>query len=120
MPASQSHSKGDRSPSGVVFRHAMWSLKSPLPKSESLERHLEWLLDQLEPKSAEIKLISQIYKVDLFCGFCSANGQGGFVLDGALLTRLAKLGVPVGLDLFPPGLGEDGEQDDEVVPSQPN
>ena len=96
----------------------MWSLKSPLHKSETLDKHLEWLLDRLEPKADEIRSMSCAYKLDFFCGFCSANGQGGFVLDGALLARLARLGVPLGLDLYPPSPAE--EQGGEVVPVLPN
>jgi Domain of unknown function (DUF4279) len=118
VPATQAHLKGQRSRSGVVFRQSMWSLKSPLPKSETLDRHLEWLLDRLEPKAEEIRSMSRAYKLDFFCGFCSAHGQGGFVLDGVLLARLARLGVPLGLDLYPPGPAE--EQDDEVVAIRPN
>ena len=111
IKASQSHLKGEKGePSrfNVVFRESLWSLKSPLDKSESLDKHLEWLLDRLEPKTAEVQHLARLHRLDFFCGFASPNGQGGFILDGALLARLAKLGVPVGLDLYPPPpLGED-------------
>jgi len=111
IAATKSHLKGQRSRSGVVFRQSMWSLKSPLPKLDGLDKHLEWLLDRLEPKADEIRSMSRTYKLDLFCGFCSANGQGGFVLDGALLARLAGLGVPLGLDLYPPGPAEEHDEE---------
>src|SRR5258706_15648258 len=68
MAPTQSHLKGRRSRSGVVFRQSMWSLKSPLHKSETLDKHLEWLLDRLEPKADEIRSMSCAHKLDFFCG----------------------------------------------------
>jgi hypothetical protein len=65
--------------------------------------HLNWLLDVLEPKSSLIKTLSKDYQVDLFCGFSSASGQGGFKLDATMLRRLGDLGIPLVLDLYPPG-----------------
>jgi len=37
-----------------------------------------------------------------WCGFSSGNGQGGFSISPGLLQRLARLGVEVVLDLYPP------------------
>jgi uncharacterized protein DUF4279 len=50
IKATQSHLAGQRSRSNVVYRESLWSLKSPLDKAESLDKHLEWLLDRLDPK----------------------------------------------------------------------
>lgn len=102
IKATQSHLAGQRSRSNVVYRESLWSLKSPLNKAESLDKHLGWLLDRLESKVEEVRSFSRLYKLDFFCGFGSQNGQGGFTLDGAMLSRLAKFGVPLGLDLYPP------------------
>jgi hypothetical protein len=44
----------------------------------------------------------------LFCGFSSGNGQGGFTLDSDTLTRIAKLGIPLIVDLYPPAIVKDG------------
>jgi hypothetical protein len=93
--------KGQRSRSNVVYREALWSLKSPLKKSDNLDKHLGWLLDRLEPKALEVRSLSRLHRVALFCGFASVDGQGGFVLNGVMLARLAEFGVPLGLDLYP-------------------
>jgi hypothetical protein len=60
------------------------------------------LLDLFEPKAQLINLIGQDYSVDFFCGFSSENGQGGAEFDRGLLGRLAHLGIPLILDLYPP------------------
>lgn len=39
---------------------------------------------------------------ELFLGFSSGNGQGGFTLPASLLTRIAALGLDLTLDLYPP------------------
>jgi hypothetical protein len=67
-----------------------------------MEEHLKWLLNLLEPKAGIIKGIADRFCVDLFCGFSSENGQGGFRLDARLLQRIASLGIAFSLDLYPP------------------
>jgi len=97
----------------ALRRTSFWILMAPLADSLPLSEHLKWLLDVLEPKHDSIKSIAQQHKADLFCGFSSANGQGGFTLDPGLLTRLATLGIPVELDLHPPDASL------EIDPEQP-
>ena len=55
MKATHAHLKGQRSRSNVVYRESLWSLNSPLSKSESLDKHLAWLLNKLEPKVEELR-----------------------------------------------------------------
>lgn len=109
IKATSSHLKGQPSRSNVVYRESLWSLKSPLNKGESLDKHLGWLLDTLEPRVEEVRSLSRLHRLDFFCGFGSENGQGGFTLDGPMLSRLAKFGVPLGLDLYPPLPSEENE-----------
>jgi len=82
---------------------SVWILESPLDKQVPLEEHLKWLLDALEPKIEIICRIAKQYETDFFCGFSSDNGQGGCTFSVVLLERLARLGVPLVLDLYPPG-----------------
>ena len=110
VKASRSHLAGQRSRSKVVYRESLWSLKSPLNKVDSLDKHLGWLLDRLEPKVEEVRALSRLHRLDFFCGFGSVNGQGGFVLDGATLARIAKFGISLGIDLYPPLPMEEDEE----------
>jgi len=104
LEASLSGVKGELVRSGfpAVRRTSVWVLRCPLDKSAPMEEHLKWLLNLLEPKAGIIKGIADHFCVDLFCGFSSENGQGGFSLDARLLQRIASLGIAVSLDLYPP------------------
>ena len=82
---------------------SVWILQSPLDKRIPLEDHLNWLLDALEAKRDIVCRISKQYETDFFCGFSSENGQGGCTFSAVLLERLSNLGVPLVLDLYPPG-----------------
>jgi hypothetical protein len=88
--------------SRYVNRTSIWILKCPLKDLLPMEDHLNWLLDRLEPKLDVIHSLAEEFSVDFFCGYSSGNGQGGFALDSAMLVRLAKLGVRLELDLYPP------------------
>jgi len=112
LKATRTHLKGQpRSPvQKTVWRETLWSLRSPLSPDRSVGDHLTWLLDRLEPKLDAIRALSADHRVDLFCGFSSGSGQGGFTLDPIILVRLANLGVPLVLDLYPPGLEIDGTE----------
>ena len=87
----------------AVWPASMWSLESPLSDSLALTDHLRFLLDLLEPKKGVLKQLSMDCDIDVFCGFSSGSGQGGFILDSATLSRLGALGLPLVLDLYPPG-----------------
>jgi len=86
---------------------SLWYLESPLRDELDMVKHLQWLLDSLEPKREILGLLSKKFRVDVFCGFFFFFGQGGFVLDAAILERLAGLRVPLVLDLYPPTAGKD-------------
>jgi hypothetical protein len=104
LHATRTHRKGDRrgDRNDAVWRESLWSLESPQGKDRDLPEHLDWLLDALEPKLDVLRSFSVKYRVDLFCGFSSGTGQGGFALDHDRLSRIAKLGVPIVFDLYPP------------------
>ena len=114
IKATLSHLAGTRSRSNVACRESLWSLKSPLNRAESLDKHLAWLLDRLEPKVQEVRSLSRLHRLDFFCGFGSVNGQGGFILEGEMLARIASFGISLGIDLYPP-LPMDENEDDRPL-----
>ena len=77
-------------------------IKSSLPTSEPLQRHLESLCDLIEPLGPKLAAIADRCECDIFCGFSSGNGQGGFSLSPQLLNRLAALKIKLVVDLYPP------------------
>ena len=105
LPPSRFHNIGDpvssRS-STPVHNRDYYSIQSKSLESESMEQHIEEILSLLEPRMDAIRRLSSEANLCLFCGFSSGNGQGGFGLSPELLSRLARLGLEVVLDLYPP------------------
>ena len=79
-----------------------YCVTSAFPTSESMEKHLEFIINTFESKKAGLQELLKSSEVGICCGFSSGNGQGGFVLSPELLLRIANIGVPLSLDLYPP------------------
>jgi hypothetical protein len=101
---TRKHEKGEiRNPGHPgAWEESFWTLESSLNDESTFPEHAASLLSTLEPRIEAIRLLSKKCRIDLFCGFSSRSGQGGFVLDVPLLNRLCKFGVPLVLDLYPP------------------
>jgi len=98
------HRKGEpvsKRSTAVLKQHWLF-IESGLPTSEPLERHLTSLCDRLEPVASKLAAITDRCHYDIFCGFSSGNGQGGFTLSPGLLSRLAALAIELVVDLYPP------------------
>jgi hypothetical protein len=106
LQATNSGLKGERQskyPRARQLRTSIWILDCPLDEHLALQDHHKWLLDALEPKLDVVRGIAKRYDARLICGYSSEHGQGGCTFDVALLERLAKLGIPLVLNLYPPG-----------------
>lgn len=69
--------------------------------SRDTRRHIDWILDQLEPCSAAFEnLISRGASVDIFSYWSSARGQGGPVLSPPQLARLARFRLECSYDIY--------------------
>jgi hypothetical protein len=104
--ATNSGLKGERQskyPRARPLRTSIWILNCPLEDHLPLQDHLEWLLDALEPKLDIVRGIAKQYDAKLNCGYSSEHGQGGCTFEAALLERIARLEVPLALNLYPPG-----------------
>ena len=110
IEASYVHLKGQRhGRNGPAWRESAWLLQSPLGKEHGLDEHIKWLLERIEDKVDVVRKLCGEYRIDVFCGFSSGCGQGGFTLDSKTLERIAKLGVSLALDLYPPFPSEENE-----------
>lgn len=75
----------------AVWPSSLWLLNSPLSEQSDMTDHIRYFVDLLEPRARVLDDLARDCKVDLFCGYSSENGQGGFVLDPSILSRLASL-----------------------------
>lgn len=91
-----------------------WFLKSPLPVTALLSGMIEGLLDQLEPHHDALQeFLARGYYCSFFCGYFPGRPMGDLVqFSPELLGRIAVLGVPLELDMFPAD-----EDDNEQQPS---
>lgn len=90
---------------GVRPQHGFF-VKSGVSADEPLEEHLIALLALIEGVGDRLQSLRSQVDADIFCGFSSGNGQGGFTLSPPTLRRLADLELDLILDLYPPP-GED-------------
>jgi hypothetical protein len=107
LEPSGAHRNGDlmypRNPtSDLRQRSGLWSLCTKgRVDSHDVRRHVDWLLDRLDPKAAVLaRLGREGCAMDIFCYWCSAAGQGGPMLDPGQMGRLARLGLPILFDVY--------------------
>lgn len=69
--------------------------------SLDLRRHLDWLLDKIEPRAAELRDLQHLANVQmsLDCIWWSAHGQGGPTLWPEHMRRIAALDLECGFDI---------------------
>jgi Domain of unknown function (DUF4279) len=88
-----------RRPTGV------WSITSEeRVESTSIERHLVYLLDRIEPMAQAIADVVEPKSLatDFFCYWRSATGHGGPEVSAATLGRISRLNALLGFDMYGP------------------
>jgi hypothetical protein len=79
-----------------------WSLSSEGRSSSlDLRRHLDWLLDKLEPGASQLRELQYVPGVTMYvtCTWWSAHAQGGPTLWPEHLRRLADLNLECQFDI---------------------
>jgi hypothetical protein len=79
----------------------LWMLDSEeRVQSRDLRRHLDWVLDLIEPAKSQVILLRQSGIVmDLWCVWWSSTGQGGPTLWPHQMRRIAELDLEFSLDV---------------------
>ena len=103
---SSAANRGDptskHAPASGVRELSSWILESGVGTTQSLEEHLGALLPFVEAHAEGLQQLAEDCKLEIFCGFSSGNGQGGFVIEHDLLRRIGEVGLDIVLDLYPP------------------
>jgi hypothetical protein len=70
--------------------------------SKDARRHLDWLLDALEPAQEQLRSLVEDdgIRVSVICVWWSASGHGGPILSPAQMSRLADLDLELGFDIY--------------------
>jgi hypothetical protein len=81
-----------------TYRVGIWWLDSPLPTSATVQEHVEWLLDRLEPRAEEVRKIAATgIKPDFFVSVLPLSTQFGFELSPEVMRRIAALNIWFGV-----------------------
>ncbi len=91
--------RGVRQPTGVWFISSEGQIGST-----SLERHLLYLLDILEPQRDTLREVmsEQSLQADFSCYWVSATGQGGPAVGPTTLRRASDLSATLGFEFHGP------------------
>lgn len=81
----------------------VWLLKSEgKVRSTSLERHLLYLLELVEPHAQALEELRRNGRAtaDFFCFWLSATGHGGPIFSADVMQRVAATGAELGIDFY--------------------
>jgi hypothetical protein len=99
LPAGRHGKTARRQRTGIWLLHSDRAVGST-----SLERHLIYLLDAVEPAALALDAVRSQYdlRADFFCYWLSATGHGGPEISPLTLARIAALDAPLGIDFYGP------------------
>lgn len=102
---SKAHKKGEQThkQSSSVYPTGYWGIDSPYALDQPFKKHLEYLLDLLEPK---ISILQQLREIGLcpnvFCGFSPLEEElSTFIdLESNILERIARIGASLDMHIY--------------------
>jgi hypothetical protein len=88
----------------MIAPEGVWIVRSPAElKSKDVRRHLDWLLDIVEPRSEVIRQLAVAgYQVVILCDWVSFQGRGGPTISVKNMSRISCLGLALRLNLHAP------------------
>lgn len=106
IPPTSTMTKGERTVNSLgrerIHPKNGWFLSSEKEVlSKDVRRHLDWLLNKLEPARYELEMLQQTPEVrmDINCIWWSAYAQGGPTLWPEQMAKLAELNLECGFDI---------------------
>jgi hypothetical protein len=93
------HMTGDRSrASARPYSDDAWHFTAPVARGTELTEHLRTLWRTVEPHVQYLRSLDAT--VDVFCGYRSNDGTGGFAVEPDALQIFTALGVPFGVSII--------------------
>jgi len=99
---TQSHIKGDLSPSGRTQRTGAWWLRMEDREPGDLEAQVVSLFAGLTDDLAVWADLNARYQGDVFCGLFMESANEGLGLTPEMLLMIGQRGLRLGLDLYDP------------------
>lgn len=98
---SEVQREGDRRRSTSIKLNGWFLCSRGQVVSRDARRHIDWILDQIEPVAAELdKLRSLGARADISCFWLSAYGHGGPTISPHQSGRLAALNLDCWFDVY--------------------
>lgn len=101
--AAKGRTRRSRSGSEIRQQTGVWYISSKgHVESTSPERHLRYLLDELEPVKEKLLSVAreQSATADFFCYWSAASDQGGPGISAETLRRMGELGAILAFDIY--------------------
>jgi hypothetical protein len=86
---------------GSPHKTGVWTIYSLSPETSSLEEHLLFLINKLQPVGDTIMQLSKEgYRIDIYCGYFLKHGfHGGFDISPKLMEALVKMGISLSISV---------------------
>jgi hypothetical protein len=91
----------------VARKRSIWRITSGLADTDSIERHLEALLETLERYDTGVRRAAAEHDAGINCAAYWRTSQPGFHLSELIVARVAALGLSLDFDMY--CLGDDEE-----------
>jgi hypothetical protein len=78
----------------------IYRLISPLPEEEKLEKHLDWLWENLGSHKAYILNLKDRFRVDIFAGYRSNCDHAGVEIPIESMQIYYELQIPFGISII--------------------
>lgn len=79
---------------------SLWMYDLGLDEKISFTEQLQSLVDIILIKKEHVKKIQNDCQIDIFCGYTTYNGQGGFTLASKLMEGLSSLDIDLSIDFY--------------------
>lgn len=92
-----------KSPSGIrIAKFGQWRLEAIATEPEDVNSQVSELLAHLTPSLETWRVLSQRYKIDLFCGWYMGEQNEGVEISSGTLSALGARGIGLSLDIYAP------------------
>ena len=102
--SSKQFERGDSfrsgAPSKTIREESLWIYDLPIDKKECFEEQIDKLVDMILEKKTKFQEILNECDLDIFCGYTTYNGQGGFALRHGLMQELSLLKIDLLVDFY--------------------
>jgi hypothetical protein len=107
IPPSRSYVAGDLDLSARPYLRDRWGLHSPLPKTEPVDNHLNWLRQALQPHYEYLRSLADKAELRVYIGFTFRCEQNGFSVSPENLRFFTELNVSLEVTILcGPGPGQ--------------